>query len=238
MTDPKGDRSAGPGKQADPDLFLHVVERRDDGVVLRGAKAHQTGCINSHWIVVMPTMRMREADRDYAVVAAIPVDHPGLSYVYGRQSCDSRAQEGRSIRATPSLPGRRRSSSSTMCSCPTNTSSLMESSSTRHRWWTGSPDFTVAPTSVRPDWEMSSSVPPPTGRMERCRRPEPYPRQACGDGAPERDRVRRRDRRLPPVDPDRGREFRADHCWPTCVSTMSPASPTSWPASPRTSAEA
>jgi 4-hydroxybutyryl-CoA dehydratase/vinylacetyl-CoA-Delta-isomerase len=94
MTDPKGDRSAGPAEQADPDLFLHVVERREDGVVLRGAKAHQTGCINSHWIVVMPTMRMREADRDYAVVAAIPVEHPGLSFVYGRQSCDSRAMEG------------------------------------------------------------------------------------------------------------------------------------------------
>ena len=61
MTDPKGDRSAGPAEQADPDLFLHVVERRDDGVVLRGAKAHQTGCINSHWIVVMPTMRMRRS---------------------------------------------------------------------------------------------------------------------------------------------------------------------------------
>jgi 4-hydroxybutyryl-CoA dehydratase / vinylacetyl-CoA-Delta-isomerase len=94
MTDPKGDRSAGPAEQADPDLFLHVVEHREDGVVLRGAKAHQTGCINSHWIVVMPTMRMRDADRDYAVVAAIPVEHPGLSFVYGRQSCDSRSQEG------------------------------------------------------------------------------------------------------------------------------------------------
>ena len=94
MTDPKGDRSAGPADQADPDLFLHVVERRDDGVVLRGAKAHQTGCINSHWIIVMPTMRMRDADHDYAIVAAIPVDHPGLRYIYGRQSCDSRATEG------------------------------------------------------------------------------------------------------------------------------------------------
>lgn len=94
MTDPKGDRSLAPAQQPDADLFTHVVERRDDGVVIRGAKAHQTGCINSHWIVVMPTMRMSRADRDYAVVAAIPVDHPGLTYVYGRQSCDSRAGEG------------------------------------------------------------------------------------------------------------------------------------------------
>ena len=97
MTDPKGDRSKAPAEQADPDLFVRVVERRDGGVVLRGAKMHQTGCLNSHWIVVMPTMRLRPADKDYAVIAAIPVDHPGLTYIYGRQSCDTRALEGGEI---------------------------------------------------------------------------------------------------------------------------------------------
>ena len=81
MTDPKGDRGKGPSDQSDPDLFLHVVERREDGVVLRGAKMHQTGCLNSHWIVVMPTMRLRPVDKEYAIVAAIPVDHPGLTYI-------------------------------------------------------------------------------------------------------------------------------------------------------------
>ncbi len=97
MTDPKGDRSKAPADQSDPDLFVRVVERRPDGVVIRGAKMHQTGCINSHWIVVMPTMRLRPADKDYAIVAAIPVDHPGLAYIYGRQSCDTRALEGGEI---------------------------------------------------------------------------------------------------------------------------------------------
>jgi 4-hydroxybutyryl-CoA dehydratase/vinylacetyl-CoA-Delta-isomerase len=97
MTDPKGDRSKAPHEQADLDVFLRVVERRPDGVVLRGAKAHQTGCINSHWLLVMPTMRLGERDRDYAICAAIPVDHPGISYIYGRQSCDSRALEGSDI---------------------------------------------------------------------------------------------------------------------------------------------
>jgi 4-hydroxybutyryl-CoA dehydratase / vinylacetyl-CoA-Delta-isomerase len=97
MTDPKGDRGKGPSDQDDPDIFVHVVERRPDGIVLRGAKAHQTGCVNSHWIVVMPTMRLSERDRDYAVVAAIPTDHPGLTFIYGRQSCDTRAMEGGTI---------------------------------------------------------------------------------------------------------------------------------------------
>ncbi len=97
MTDPKGDRSKAPADQTDPDMFTRIVERRPDGVVIRGAKMHQTGCLNSHWLIVMPTMRLRAADRDYAVVAAIPVDHPGLTYIYGRQSCDTRALEGGDI---------------------------------------------------------------------------------------------------------------------------------------------
>lgn len=94
MTDVKGDRSKGPSQQADPDLFVRIVARRDDGIVLRGAKAHQTGCLNSHWMLVMPTMRLTEADRDWAVVAAVPVEAPGITYVYGRQSCDTRAMDG------------------------------------------------------------------------------------------------------------------------------------------------
>jgi 4-hydroxybutyryl-CoA dehydratase/vinylacetyl-CoA-Delta-isomerase len=97
MTDVKGDRSKAPHEQADPDLFLRVVERRDDGVVIRGAKAHQTGCVNSHWLLVMPTMRLQAADKDYAISVAVPVDHPNVSYIYGRQSCDSRAMEGGEI---------------------------------------------------------------------------------------------------------------------------------------------
>jgi 4-hydroxybutyryl-CoA dehydratase/vinylacetyl-CoA-Delta-isomerase len=93
MTDAKGDRSKAPSQQADPDLFVRVVERRPDGLVLRGAKMHQTGCINSHWLVVMPTLRLTAEDADYAVVAALPVDSEGLTYIYGRQSCDTRALE-------------------------------------------------------------------------------------------------------------------------------------------------
>jgi len=97
MTDPKGDRSKGPAQQEDPDLYTRIVERRDDGVVIRGAKAHQTGCVNSHWILVMPTIRLRPEDEDYAICAAIPVDDPGLSFIYGRQSCDTRSLEGGDI---------------------------------------------------------------------------------------------------------------------------------------------
>ncbi len=67
MTDPKGDRSKAPHAQADPDLYVHITERREDGIVVCGAKAHQTGSINSHWHIFMPTIAMGEEDADYAV---------------------------------------------------------------------------------------------------------------------------------------------------------------------------
>jgi 4-hydroxybutyryl-CoA dehydratase/vinylacetyl-CoA-Delta-isomerase len=94
MTDVKGDRGKAPHEQPDPDMFVHVTRRTPEGIFIRGAKAHQTGCINSHWLIVMPTQRLGPQDQDYAVVGAIPVDAPGITYVYGRQSCDTRSMEG------------------------------------------------------------------------------------------------------------------------------------------------
>ena len=94
MTDPKGDRGLPPHKQPDPDVFLHVVEERKDGIVVRGAKAHQTGAVNSHEIVVMPTLSMREEDAEYSVSFALPSDAEGITYIMGRQSCDTRKLEG------------------------------------------------------------------------------------------------------------------------------------------------
>ena len=93
MTDVKGDRSKLPHEQEDEDLYLRIVDRDENGVYVKGAKAHQTGCINSHWMVVMPTLRLTEKDKDYAIVGAIPVDAEGITYIYGRQSCDTRSME-------------------------------------------------------------------------------------------------------------------------------------------------
>jgi 4-hydroxybutyryl-CoA dehydratase/vinylacetyl-CoA-Delta-isomerase len=99
MTDVKGDRSKAPHAQDDPDLFVRIVRRTADGVYISGAKGHQTGCVNSHWLLVMPTLRLGPDDRDYAVVGAIPVDADGITYIYGRQSCDLRSMEAGDIDA-------------------------------------------------------------------------------------------------------------------------------------------
>ena len=93
MTDVKGDRSKPPSQQADPDMYLHISQRTSEGVYVRGVKAHQTGCVNSHWLIVMPTLRLEKDDHDYAIVGALPVDAEGITFVYGRQSCDTRSME-------------------------------------------------------------------------------------------------------------------------------------------------
>ncbi|MGB9698637.1 MAG: 4-hydroxyphenylacetate 3-hydroxylase family protein [Thermodesulfobacteriota bacterium] len=97
MTDVKGDRSLRPSQQADPDLYLHVVAREKGGIIVRGAKAHQTGMVNAHEVIVMPTMALREDEQDYAVSFAVPTDTKGLFFIYGRQSCDTRKLEGTTI---------------------------------------------------------------------------------------------------------------------------------------------
>jgi len=90
MTDPKGDRSLSPSQQKDPDVYVHIVERRNDGIVVSGAKAHITGAVNSHGHLVMPTAAMREEDADYAVCFYTPVDAPGIVHIFGRQTNDTR----------------------------------------------------------------------------------------------------------------------------------------------------
>ncbi len=93
MTDVKGHREVAPSQQEDPDMFVHIKERRDDGIIISGGKANITGTINSHEMLLMPTLRMREDDKDYAVCCAVPTDAEGITHIYGRQSCDTRKLE-------------------------------------------------------------------------------------------------------------------------------------------------
>ena len=78
-----------------------MVEEKADGIAVRGAKAHQTGAVNSHEIIVMPTISMKKEDEDYAMSFALPSDADGILYIMGRQSCDTRKSEGGNmVRAT------------------------------------------------------------------------------------------------------------------------------------------
>jgi len=79
QTDVKGDRSLGPSAQADPDLYVHIVDVDDDAITVRGAKCHTSFSANADELIVLPTRAMGPDDRDYAVSFAVPIDTPGLS---------------------------------------------------------------------------------------------------------------------------------------------------------------
>jgi len=81
MTDVKGDRSLRPHQQPDPDLYLHTVEKRADGIVVCGAKAHNTLAPYAHELIALPTRDLQAEDAAYAVAFAIPADTPGLTMI-------------------------------------------------------------------------------------------------------------------------------------------------------------
>jgi 4-hydroxybutyryl-CoA dehydratase/vinylacetyl-CoA-Delta-isomerase len=90
MTDPKGDRSKGPADQPDPDQYVHIVKRTNEGIIVRGAKLHMTGAVNSHEILMMPSVALDQRSKDYSFVCAIPVDASGITMIFGRQANDDR----------------------------------------------------------------------------------------------------------------------------------------------------
>ena len=81
MTDVKGDRTKRPSEQPDPDMYLRIVERRKDGIVVRGAKAHITMAPYSDEMIVLPTRVLSKEEADYAVAFAIPTDHAGVHII-------------------------------------------------------------------------------------------------------------------------------------------------------------
>ncbi len=93
MTDTKGDRSKRPKDQPDPDAYLHIIDESNEGIRVRGAKVHQTGFLNSHRAIIMPTLSLRPGEEDYAVSFGIDTNEKGITLIYGRQSCDTRKME-------------------------------------------------------------------------------------------------------------------------------------------------
>jgi len=95
QTDVKGDRSLGPSAQADPDLYVRIAERRPDGIVVRGAKAHTSVSTNANELIVLPTRAMGPGDEAYAVSFAVPLATPGLTLL--ASAYDSTAPQGSPI---------------------------------------------------------------------------------------------------------------------------------------------
>jgi len=81
ITDAKGDRSLSASKQHDPDAYVRVVDRRNDGIVIRGAKLHITGASLGHELLTIPTKTMKAGEDDYSVACAVPVNAPGVKVI-------------------------------------------------------------------------------------------------------------------------------------------------------------
>jgi 4-hydroxyphenylacetate 3-monooxygenase/4-hydroxybutyryl-CoA dehydratase/vinylacetyl-CoA-Delta-isomerase len=81
QTDVKGDRLKRPAEQDDPDMYVHVVKKTKDGIVIRGAKCHITMGVYADEVIVLPTRVMKEEEKDYAVAFAIPTDTEGLYFL-------------------------------------------------------------------------------------------------------------------------------------------------------------
>lgn len=81
QTDVKGDRSLRPHQQKDPDLYVRIVEKREDGIIVRGAKNHITMAAVADEIICLPTRAMKEQDANYAIAFALPADAEGVKLV-------------------------------------------------------------------------------------------------------------------------------------------------------------
>lgn len=81
VTDPKGDRSKRPHEQANPNLYVRIVEQNHKGIVVSGAKANITGAPYTHELIVLPTRAMQKEDHEYALSFAVPIDAPGLKMI-------------------------------------------------------------------------------------------------------------------------------------------------------------
>jgi 4-hydroxybutyryl-CoA dehydratase/vinylacetyl-CoA-Delta-isomerase len=93
LTDPKGDRTKPAHEQADPDMNLRIIEKRDDGIVVRGAKVMICGVAAANELFVLPGTGYKEEDADYAVAFVVPRDIENLTVVEARHPSDKRCYE-------------------------------------------------------------------------------------------------------------------------------------------------
>lgn len=81
QTDVKGERLKRPSEQTDPDMYVHVVEEKADGIVVRGSKVHISEASISDEILVVPTRALKKGEEAYAVSFAVPSDYEGIKQV-------------------------------------------------------------------------------------------------------------------------------------------------------------
>ena len=93
LTDAKGNRATKAAVQENPDVYLRVVETRDDGVVIRGYKNQICGTVSAQYILAIPTTAFGEDEKQYCIAVAVPRDEEGVTIVETRRPSDTRVEE-------------------------------------------------------------------------------------------------------------------------------------------------
>lgn len=81
QTDSKGDRLKRPSEQVNPDHYVHIVEKRDDGIIVSGFKMSVTQAAYADEILVIPTRALKADDEKFAVAFALPGDWDGMKLI-------------------------------------------------------------------------------------------------------------------------------------------------------------
>jgi aromatic ring hydroxylase len=81
QTDSKGDRLKRPSEQSNPDHYVHIVQERDDGIIVSGFKMSITQAAYADEIIVIPTRALKADDRDFAVAFALPADWDNMHLI-------------------------------------------------------------------------------------------------------------------------------------------------------------
>jgi 4-hydroxybutyryl-CoA dehydratase/vinylacetyl-CoA-Delta-isomerase len=81
LTEPRGDRKKRSLEWPDPFLSVKVVDKKSDGIVVRGAKINISGAFVAHELVVLPQSAKRKGEEDYALAFAVPADANGITYI-------------------------------------------------------------------------------------------------------------------------------------------------------------
>jgi 4-hydroxyphenylacetate 3-monooxygenase len=82
LINPQSNRSVGPSKQSDPFIAARVLEKRSDGVVIRGARMLATFPLADE-ILVFPSTVVRSGQDDipYAMAFSLPISTKGLKFI-------------------------------------------------------------------------------------------------------------------------------------------------------------
>jgi 4-hydroxybutyryl-CoA dehydratase/vinylacetyl-CoA-Delta-isomerase len=81
LTEPRGKRDQKTLEWSDPHLSLKIVDKKKEGIVVRGAKINISGAYAAHELVVLPQSAHSKDEGDYALAFAVPPDTKGITFV-------------------------------------------------------------------------------------------------------------------------------------------------------------